>query len=138
MPSDGWKKVAEIGRRLRSETSPFLQKLGSELMALAVENNTKDNPGLVVYGNPKGKKSKANPPKGPIKLNRPLPDGCFIEVEHLLSKDLHEFRYTHAQNGDDFKHEFEGGVRVYAVSRVGQREFLITHPEGLPLWDMFD
>lgn len=138
-----WKKVETIGRRLRSETGPYVQSLGSELMALSLEMQTQltrgihENPSLIVYGNPRSGKHKKNPP-GRVKAGRALPAGEAIKVKVQLASDLHEIRYTHAKNNDDFRHPFEGGVEVWAIERAGQREFLVTHPEGKPLWDLFE
>ena len=54
-----------------------------------------------------------------------------------IAEDVHDIRYTHARNGEDFEHIFNGEVEVFAVLRNGKRELLISHREGLPLWDEF-
>jgi hypothetical protein len=131
--SEQWARIEEIGRKLSAHPDLVAAKQGRELMATAVEMlgqlkaGYHENPSLVIYGNPRGR----------LKVGASIV-GSTIRVEHQLAKDLHELRYQHAKNGDDFKHAFEGGVQVWAIERNGQREFLITHPDGLPVWDLFE
>lgn len=70
------------------------------------------NPPLVIYGNP--------------------------AVETLLSRDVHSLCYTHVEDGRDYRHDFEGGVRLWtAVGPSGQRVLRLDHVKRLPLWEDF-
>lgn len=58
-----------------------------------------------------------------------------------LSKNLHEIRYTHQDDGKDYKHDFGSGAEMWAISRdgvqePGDRAILIIAPGGA--WDDFD
>lgn len=127
-----WKHVEEIGRKLQARTDTFVAHQGRELVATAIEMQAQlgagihENP-VVVFSNPRTK----------LKTGVSIV-GSTIRVGPQLAKDLHEFRYTHAKNGADFRHPFDGKVQVWGIERNGQREFLLTHPDGLPLWDMFE
>lgn len=59
------------------------------------------------------------------------------EVVGKIGNDVHDIRYTHAQDGEDYEHKFSGDVEVWAVVRGGKRELLLSHTRGLPLWDDF-
>jgi hypothetical protein len=59
------------------------------------------------------------------------------KVVAKLGTDVHDIRYTHADDGKHYEHEFNGDAEVYAVVRNGKRELLISHIRGLPLWDDF-
>jgi len=69
----------------------------------------------------------------------PLKGGKFSagEVVGKIGDDVHDIRYTHAQDGENYQHEFSGEVEVFAVVRNGKRELLLSHKRGLPLWDDF-
>ena len=54
-----------------------------------------------------------------------------------IGDDVHDVRYTHADDGENYEHEFSGEVEVWAVERNGKRELLLSHKRGLPLWDDF-
>lgn len=77
------------------------------------------NPPLVVFSNPAWGSS--------------LRSGRF-EWVHLMSRDLHLIRYTHADDGKDYQHDFEN-AEMYAVRRVGvddpaDRAILIVSEDG--------
>jgi hypothetical protein len=55
-----------------------------------------------------------------------------------IGDDVHEIRYRHVDDGEFYKHEFNGEAEVFAVERNGKRELLIAHRRGLPLWEDFD
>lgn len=60
------------------------------------------------------------------------------EVVGKIGDDVHDIRYTHAQDGKDYEHEFSSGqVEAWAVVRNGKREILLSHARGEPLWDDF-
>jgi hypothetical protein len=54
-----------------------------------------------------------------------------------IGTDVHEVKYTHAENGKPYKHDFAGEVEVYAIQRDGHKDLLFTHVRGLPLWQDF-
>lgn len=59
------------------------------------------------------------------------------QVVGKIGVDVHDIRYTHADDRKPYQHEFNGEAEVYAVIRNGKRELLISHVRGLPLWDDF-
>jgi hypothetical protein len=54
-----------------------------------------------------------------------------------LSDDVHELRYTHIDDGDNYKHEFGGEVEMWAVLAGSDRRILLIHKRGEPLWEDF-
>ena len=54
-----------------------------------------------------------------------------------MSDDVHELRYTHTDDGEDYKHPFEGEVEMWAVLAGGERRILLVHKQGKPLWEEF-
>lgn len=70
----------------------------------------------------------------PIKVRRMLGSSRVIGV---MSQDVHEIRYTHADDGESYKHEFGDGVQMFAVERDGLRDIHLTHVDGKPLWEDF-
>lgn len=70
----------------------------------------------------------------PIKVRRMLGSSRVIGV---MSQDVHEIRYTHADDGQSYKHEFGDGVQMFAVERDGFRDIHLTHVDGKPLWEDF-
>ena len=73
--------------------------------------------------------------------NPPLAEGHQFAagtVVGVIGESVHEIRYTHADNGKDYKHEFESGsVEVWAVERGKFRDLLLHSDDGLPLWQDF-
>ena len=53
----------------------------------------------------------------------------------LMSKDVHEIRYTHAKDGKPYRHPFETPTEMWAIVRAGHHDILITHRDGLPVWE---
>lgn len=71
-----------------------------------------------------------NPPPGKFQAG---------EAVGMLGRDVHEVRYTHADNGEAYKHKFESGtVEVWAIRRGQSRDLLLTSRDGLPLWRDFE
>lgn len=60
-----------------------------------------------------------------------------FKIVREIGSDVHDIRYTHAKNGEDFEHVFNGEVEVHGIIRNGKRELLLSHQRGLPLWDDF-
>lgn len=54
-----------------------------------------------------------------------------------MSGNVHELRYTHDEDGDNYKHDFRGDVEMWAVRRGDRRDILLTHKRGQPLWEDF-
>lgn len=54
-----------------------------------------------------------------------------------LLGEVIQVKYTHAHDGKDYKHDFDGDGAIYAIQRDGHRDLLITHTDGAPLWDEF-
>lgn len=59
------------------------------------------------------------------------------DVVGQIGKDVHDVRYTHSFDGENYEHAFDDNVQVFAVMRNGRRDLLFTHKQGLPLWDEF-
>lgn len=60
------------------------------------------------------------------------------EAQYQMSDDVHEIFYTHRQDGEDYHHPFKRNeVEMWAIQRAGQRDLLLTHKAGKPLWDDF-
>ena len=70
----------------------------------------------------------------PIRVRRMLGSSRVIGV---MSQDVHEIRYTHAEDNESYKHEFGDGVQMFAVERDGLRDIHLTHVDGKPLWEDF-
>lgn len=85
------------------------------------------NPTLVIH----------NPPIGRARVTgRGEFDGGRIVAK--LSDDVHEIRYTHQDDGEFYRHEFNGEVEMFCVLRAGRRDVHLSHRDGKPLWDTFD
>ena len=90
------------------------------------------NPPLVIFGNP--------PMRGPqhrgVSGGRP---GTF-EFAGMVSRDVHEVRYTHMDDHKAYRHVFDSGdVQMYAIIRGREhRDVLLTGGSGQPLWKDFD
>ncbi len=82
----------------------------------------KRNPSLVVY-------------------NPPLGRAMAIEgtVNGTMSKKVYEIKYRHDDDNQDYFHEFGSGVEMIAVeSSTGEKQILLRHTNGKPLWEDFD
>lgn len=86
------------------------------------------NPPLVVFSNPRSMALRGASPEVRAK-------GRYVGK---ISEDLHDVRYTHFENGLDFKHDFGPGVEMWAIEEDGQRRILLTHKDGKPLWGDYD
>lgn len=89
------------------------------------------NPPLAVYLNPPMRiRMKRSPASG---LGVPG-----ITFAALMSHDVHEIRYTHIDDGKDYRHTFEGRAEMNAIVRRGKHDILITSgDESIPLWQDF-
>lgn len=81
------------------------------------------NPPLVVFG---------NPPMGV----KPGP-GFFRggSVVGQMSREVHAVLYRHLEDGKPYRHDFEHPTSMYAIERAGQRDVLITSPDGYAIWN---
>lgn len=82
------------------------------------------SPSLIIY----------NPP---AKVRRVLSEG---KIAGLMSEQVHEIRYTHAEDGEPYRHGFEDqpGVQMFAViAPDGSHGILILGSEGQSLWEEF-
>lgn len=70
----------------------------------------------------------------PHRVKAPFTAG---DVVGALSMDVHEIRYTHIEDGEQYKHDFHGDVELWAIKRRGLREVLLAHADGKPLWEDF-
>lgn len=62
-----------------------------------------------------------------------------FKIVGVIGTDVHFVAYQHADDGENYKHDFKGGnAEVLAVIRHGKKELLITSPTGKPLWEEFD
>lgn len=107
-----------------------LHDLETELRALTdqVQRGVHTNPPLVVFGNP------------PIRVSRRDRGGGDFRWVGRMSRNVHEIRYQHAEDGAPYKHTFEpNDVEMYAVERGISRvpNILLTSASGKPLWEDF-
>jgi hypothetical protein len=57
----------------------------------------------------------------------------------VITNDLEEVKYVHAQDGDAYVHEFEEGVRVLLFGEPGEGLCaLLYRPDGRDVWDEFE
>lgn len=54
-------------------------------------------------------------------------------LQHLMSNRVYVVEYQHNEDGKNYKHEFGGGVRMYALSNG---DILLTHSTK-KLWGAF-
>lgn len=84
------------------------------------------NPTLVVY----------NPPAG-LRVRRVMPRGRIVGI---VSREVHQIRYKHTEDGELYQHSFQRrpGVMMVAIEQAdGQRDVLLTGADGQPLWEDF-
>lgn len=112
------KNGFDVGARL-SDAMERLRRLYEQ-----VRRGYHRNPTLVIH----------NPPLTGARRTGQFEAG---RVVAKLSEDVHEVRYTHFDDGEDYRHEFEGDVEMFCVLRAGRRDVLLSHREGKPLWDDF-
>jgi hypothetical protein len=85
------------------------------------------NPSVVVFGNP------AYGDRGV----RTWP----VKEVGVLSRDVHDIRYTHVKDGKPYEHEFTTPTELWIVERKvdgeARTEVLITSRDGLPVVEEF-
>lgn len=55
-----------------------------------------------------------------------------------MGSEVHSVAYTHAEDGRNYKHDFQGeNAQLLAIERHGKKDLLITSSRGVPLWDEF-
>lgn len=86
------------------------------------------NPQLVIY----------NPP-ALMRVRRVMRSG---RVAGLISDNVHDIRYTHADDGKDYQHPFESDVLMLALDsgehgRESGHDILLTGKDGQSLWEDF-
>ena len=76
-----------------------------------------------------------NPPLTVFAVNPP--ESMRLRVVGKIGKNVHDIRYTHAENGEDFEHIFETGkTKALAVEGQGiRRSVLLTGPDDI--WDHY-
>lgn len=96
-------------------------------LMIQVQRGVHSNPPLVIYGNP------------PFRVRRPYPfhRARGVEPVAVISADVHQVKYEHADDNRDYVHDFEGGVEMAAALRGSQAVLLFAHRDGLPLWEDF-
>lgn len=70
-------------------------------------------------------RKKGKPEKNPVLAIMGNPPG------RVFSNDVHAILYTHADDGEYYRHDFAGGVRMTALA---DGSVLIHHPGGKPVW----
>ena len=111
----------------------ILVALGSQVAA-----GVHTNPPLVIYGNPPLRaraKDMAKFRSGMAELGGA---GRFHFVGQI-GRDVHEIRYTHVDDGQDYKHGFTGDdAEMFAIVRGDRhRDVLVTSRSGKALWGEF-
>ncbi len=75
----------------------------------------------------------------PLWVRRSMPKGS--KVVGMVSEEVHEIRYRHAQDGEAYRHSFEvsPGVQMIAIEGPGgQQSLLLVGKDGQSLWEDFD
>lgn len=74
----------------------------------------------------------------PLKVRRMLQKGSRFVGQ--ISNQVHQIRYKHADDGENYVHDFEDspGVQMFAVQSGGGHALLIVGRDGQKLWDEFD
>ena len=68
-----------------------------------------------------------------------MPKGS--KIVGMVSEEVHEIRYMHAQDGEAYRHAFEKhpGVQMIAIEGPGgQQSLLLVGKDGQSLWEDFD
>ena len=117
---DGRSYAAQVLDGIILQAKQNAKALGNHL-AVA---DYKDNPSLVVWGNP----------------GRTLP----VQFDQTLSERAYELAYLHVDDDQDYKHKFAKGVQVTTVligdratTRHQTRGVLLYRPDGRDLWKDF-
>jgi len=97
-----------------------------------VEQGIHRNPPLVLYGNP-----PLRARRDPHSLGRGDPVDAIRQ--QVMSVNVHELRYTHRDDEQDYRHQFEDAVVMWAtVSKVGREHTLyLQGRRGQSLWEDF-
>jgi hypothetical protein len=102
-----------------------------ELLAQAhgLAGMPRSNPPLVVFGNP------------PLQLRHREVGGLTSAgpgIVGQIAEEVHQLKYQHVDDGKPYVHDFEAGVEMWALIRRGQKNILLTHAHGAPLWEDFE
>lgn len=113
---EAWRIVQRDARALAQSTNMpararRLEKLAATMLA-QLDRGVHANPPIVTY---------FNPPRG----------------GELMSRRVYAVEYKHAGDGQDYRHDFKGGVEMYAA-RGGPGSILLWRPDGKPLSREFD
>lgn len=87
------------------------------LQMMVPKGKRRRNPSLVVYDNPGMRVRVMN-------------DGRVVGV---IGDNVHQIRYQHAEDGENYYHDFEKGVKLIALDNG---DVLLTSDK--PLWEDFD
>jgi hypothetical protein len=74
------------------------------------------------------------PKRRPRRRGNPRRTNHHLEGAELLSDRVIEIAYVHAQDGQEYQHDFSPGVRMLLL-RDGTVE--LRRPDGKPLWKDF-
>lgn len=136
-----WHTVANLTRRLSAmlrdvvngEADPLrienardavanLNTLAYDMLA-QLDRGIHRNPPLVLFTNP------------PRTVGRPQR----VQVMGCLSHDIHSVAYTHCEDGQSYKHDFEQPTDLLAAeTEDGKRVLVIRNPHGLAVWGDYD
>jgi hypothetical protein len=93
------------------------------------------NPAVVLYGNP-----PAGFEPGTAYGDRGAAS-WMVRSLGVLSRDVHDIRYTHAKDGQPYEHEFTTPTELLVVERkvrgVPRTDVLVTSRDGLPIVEDF-
>lgn len=118
-------EILHIARQLRApRNSDSVRDKAARLMELADSLREQVKEGY--HRNPASQKPKMGSVLvGPMVVHR------------VMSRNVHDIRYTHATDGDDYEHVFERPTLALAIERGGYRDVLLTAPDGAPIWEDF-
>ena len=62
-----------------------------------------------------------------------------IDLVETMSFKVRQLKYEHDENGKNYYHDFDAGVEMIAVaSFTGEKQILLRHTNGKPLWEDLD
>lgn len=118
-------EILHISRQLRApRNSDSVREKAARLIELA--DSLKEQVGQGYHRNP----ASQRPRMGSVLVGP-------MVVHRVMSRNVHDIRYTHDTDGDDYEHVFERPTLALAIERGGHRDVLLTAPDGAPIWEDF-
>ena len=128
---EAWRQVKKLALYAAltdsaSQRNTALHDIGieAERMLAQLRTGVHENPPLLVGLNP-----------GRVRHN-PLP-GTAVRAQEQISDRVYEIAYRHADDGNDYKHDFKAGVELWTVTMGKARCVVLAGKDGQDLWQDF-